>query len=190
MIFLPLHVDALVRLGRTAQAQTLMSQLPAGDAGGRFWKASHTAATFRLAPDHGLGAEASSAAAAAPWPWLSALSMLWQGEFLGDAEAAAGSAVLFEDISAPLGARRADRALSRLGVRRQAPATAGPLSEREMEVARLVAEGLSNPAIAARLYLSRPTVASHVTHILTKLGFSSRAQVAAWVAGQRTGDPA
>jgi non-specific serine/threonine protein kinase len=59
------------------------------------------------------------------------------------------------------------------------------LSARETEVARLVAEGLSNPAIAARLHLSKPTVASHVTHILTKLGCSSRAQMAAWVASQR-----
>lgn len=190
MIFLPLHIDALVRLGRTAEAETLLSQLPARDAGGRFWKASHAAAAFRLAPEAGLGAEARSAAAAAPWPWLSALSMLWQGDFLGDAEAAAASAVLFEDISAPLGAGRAERVLSRMGVRQPARKNAGPLSERELEVAQLVAEGLSNPAIAARLYLSRPTVASHVTHILTKLGFSSRAQVAAWVAGQRAGDRA
>ena len=49
-------------------------------------------------------------------------------------------------------------------------------------MAELVAEGLSNPAIARRLYLSRPTVASHVAHILTKLGFSSRTQIAAWAA--------
>jgi DNA-binding CsgD family transcriptional regulator len=51
-----------------------------------------------------------------------------------------------------------------------------------MEVAGLVAEGLTNPQIARRLYLSRPTVASHVAHILTKLDFSSRAQIAAWFA--------
>jgi len=190
LIFLPLHVDALVRLDRTAEAETLIGQLPAGGAGGGFWKASHAAAMFRLAPDPGLGAEARSAAAAAPWPWLSALIMLWQGEFLGDAEATAGSAVLFEDISAPLGAGRAERVLSRMGIRQPARRNTGPLSEREMEVAQLIAEGLSNPAIAARLYLSRPTVASHVTHILTKLGFSSRAQVAAWVAGRRTGGQA
>jgi non-specific serine/threonine protein kinase len=59
-----------------------------------------------------------------------------------------------------------------------------------MEVARLVADGLPNPAIARRLYLSRPTVASHVAHILTKLGFASRAQIAAWVAGQISAGPA
>lgn len=68
--------------------------------------------------------------------------------------------------------------------------SAGPLSAREMEVARLVADGLPNPAIARRLYLSRPTVASHVAHILTKLGFASRAQIAAWVAGQSRAGPA
>ena len=44
--------------------------------------------------------------------------------------------------------------------------------------------------MARRPYLSRPTVASHVAHILTKLGFASRAQIAAWVAGQSRTDPA
>jgi DNA-binding NarL/FixJ family response regulator len=94
--------------------------------------------------------------------------------------------VLFEDLGNPPGVARAERVLRRLGVRqppRQRPT--GPLSEREIEVAQLVAEGLTNAAIAARLYLSRPTVASHVAHILTKLGFSSRAQIAAWVAAER-----
>lgn len=186
-VFLPLHVDALLRLGRAADAAAVVKGAPPAGGGARFYDASLHAARFRAAPSPGLAAEARSAAASAPWPWLSALVMLWQGEFLCDTDAAAGSAALFGDIGAPLGARRADRALSRLGVPRRAPAMAGPLSERELEVARLVAEGLSNPAIAARLYLSRPTVSSHVTHILAKLGFSSRAQVAAWVAGQHAG---
>jgi DNA-binding NarL/FixJ family response regulator len=56
----------------------------------------------------------------------------------------------------------------------------GPLSARESEVAALVAEGLSNRQIAARLYLSERTAQNHVQHILTKLGFSSRAQIASW----------
>src|SRR5262249_61054430 len=60
------------------------------------------------------------------------------------------------------------------------------LSARELEVGELVAEGLSNPAIARRLYLSRPTVATHVAHILTKLDFSSRAEIAAWIGERRT----
>jgi DNA-binding CsgD family transcriptional regulator len=59
------------------------------------------------------------------------------------------------------------------------------LSPRELEVAELVAEGLTNAAIASRLFVSRATVSSHVTHILTKLGFASRAQIAAWTAARR-----
>ena len=58
----------------------------------------------------------------------------------------------------------------------------GGLSKRELEVARLVASGMTSRAIAERLFLSERTVESHLEHILTKLGFSSRAQVAGWVA--------
>jgi len=56
------------------------------------------------------------------------------------------------------------------------------LGKRELDVARLVAEGLSNKQIAARLFISDRTVATHVGNILNKLGFNSRAQVATWVA--------
>jgi DNA-binding NarL/FixJ family response regulator len=49
-------------------------------------------------------------------------------------------------------------------------------------VARLVADGLSNPDIAARLFLPTATVKSHVSHILGKLALESRVQVAGWVA--------
>jgi DNA-binding CsgD family transcriptional regulator len=51
------------------------------------------------------------------------------------------------------------------------------LSAREFEVARLVAAGLSNPAIAAELFVSLSTVKTHLTHILQKLGLDSRAQI-------------
>jgi DNA-binding CsgD family transcriptional regulator len=56
-----------------------------------------------------------------------------------------------------------------------------PLSQREREVAGLVAKGLSNREIAAALVISERTAQNHVQHILTKLGFANRAQVAAWV---------
>jgi predicted ATPase/DNA-binding CsgD family transcriptional regulator len=57
---------------------------------------------------------------------------------------------------------------------------AGGLSARELEVARLVAEGLANKAIAARLQLSVRTVESHVRHVLAKLGLDNRTQLATW----------
>ncbi|WP_280296833.1 protein kinase domain-containing protein [Nocardia abscessus] len=56
------------------------------------------------------------------------------------------------------------------------------LTKRERQVADLVAQGLSNRQIAARLVISQRTAQGHVEHILTKLGFTSRAQIAAWVA--------
>ena len=54
------------------------------------------------------------------------------------------------------------------------------LTRRETEVAALAARGLTNRDIAARLFLSVRTVEAHVDHILTKLGFRSRTQLAAW----------
>ena len=57
-----------------------------------------------------------------------------------------------------------------------------PLAKREADVARLVAEGLSSRQIGARLFISERTVDSHVTSILNKLGFNSRAQIAGWMA--------
>jgi len=57
------------------------------------------------------------------------------------------------------------------------------LTKREAQLARLVAKGLTNAQIAARLGLSERTVDAHLEHIRSKLGVRSRAQVAAWVAG-------
>jgi predicted ATPase/DNA-binding CsgD family transcriptional regulator len=62
------------------------------------------------------------------------------------------------------------------------------LTGRERQIADLITEGLSNKEIAGSLVISQRTAESHVEHILTKLGFTSRAQVAAWTAEQR-GDP-
>jgi DNA-binding NarL/FixJ family response regulator len=59
---------------------------------------------------------------------------------------------------------------------------ADDLTGRELEIAELVAEGMTNRQIAARLYLSVRTVEGHVEHLRNKLGFATRARVAAWVA--------
>jgi predicted ATPase/class 3 adenylate cyclase/DNA-binding NarL/FixJ family response regulator len=58
---------------------------------------------------------------------------------------------------------------------------AEPLTPREREVAELVAQGLTNRMIAARLYLSERTAQNHVQHILTKLDLSNRSQIAVWI---------
>jgi DNA-binding CsgD family transcriptional regulator/tetratricopeptide (TPR) repeat protein len=65
-----------------------------------------------------------------------------------------------------------------------------PLTVREFEVARLVADGLTNGEIAAELTLSPKTVSAHVEHILAKLGVSRRTEIAAWATGVRHAEPA
>jgi non-specific serine/threonine protein kinase len=60
------------------------------------------------------------------------------------------------------------------------PGAGAPLSQRECEVAALIAQGLTNAEIASRLVITGGTAGSHVAHILAKLGLRSRAQIAAW----------
>ena len=60
-----------------------------------------------------------------------------------------------------------------------------PLTARELQVARLIAAGRSNKEIAADLVIAKRTAENHVEHILAKLGFTSRARIAAWVAGSQ-----
>jgi DNA-binding NarL/FixJ family response regulator len=64
------------------------------------------------------------------------------------------------------------------------PPPSGRLTRRQRQVAELVAQGLTDREIAARLVISPRTAESHVEQILTRLGFRSRAQIAAWTAAQ------
>ncbi|HYY55459.1 MAG TPA: LuxR C-terminal-related transcriptional regulator, partial [Candidatus Dormibacteraeota bacterium] len=59
------------------------------------------------------------------------------------------------------------------------------LTQREVEVAALVHEGLSNKQIAERLVLSERTIDNHVLHIMNKLNVHSRTQIAVWYARDR-----
>jgi non-specific serine/threonine protein kinase len=61
---------------------------------------------------------------------------------------------------------------------------AGVLTERELEVARAVARGLTNRAIGAELVISKKTVDAHLRHVLRKLGATRRSQIAQWVTEQ------
>ncbi|MBC6448722.1 LuxR family transcriptional regulator [Actinokineospora sp. HBU206404] len=70
-------------------------------------------------------------------------------------------------------------------ISREVPEAAeAPLTKREMEVAELVAKGMTNREIAKSLVISLRTAETHIDHIRTKLGFSNRTQIAAWVAGR------
>ena len=60
----------------------------------------------------------------------------------------------------------------------------GGLTRREREIAELVAHGLTNRQIARLLHIAERTAENHVQHILTKLGFASRSQIAAWTVRQ------
>jgi non-specific serine/threonine protein kinase len=73
-------------------------------------------------------------------------------------------------------------ALTQEGDRASHALQRGPLTAREWEVALLVAKGLTNRRIGEKLVITEGTAALHVRHILNKLGFHSRAQIAAWVA--------
>jgi DNA-binding CsgD family transcriptional regulator len=64
-----------------------------------------------------------------------------------------------------------------------------PLTRREWQIAEAVAEGLSNRQIASKLVIAQRTAEGHVEHILTKLGFNSRTQIASWVTERRAGKP-
>ena len=92
----------------------------------------------------------------------------------------------FDRLGAAPAADRVARELRARGVRvsrsialAPGPARPGGLSEREVEVLRLVAAGFTNPQIAASLYISRKTAEHHVSNILTKLGVATRTEAAA-----------
>ena len=99
---------------------------------------------------------------------------------------------IYERLGAARDLARADAVLRLAGVRR---GVRGPrnrpqfgwqsLTPTERTVADLVADGLSNPQIGERLFISRRTVQTHLVHVFAKLGISSRSQLAAQVARRR-----
>ncbi len=88
----------------------------------------------------------------------------------------------FERIGAVRDADAVSRFLRGLGVRgRTGPkAYTDVLSKREIEVLRLLGEGLTNAEVAARLFISTKTAGTHVSHVLAKLGLRNRAEAAAY----------
>jgi DNA-binding NarL/FixJ family response regulator len=99
------------------------------------------------------------------------------------AEAARRALAVFDELGARPLADRARRLLRGLGERPARPprAMAGELSERELQVAQLVAAGLSNTEIAARLFISPRTVTTHLQNVYARLGLPSRTALTRWV---------
>lgn len=85
----------------------------------------------------------------------------------------AGGTVLHNNIAS----RLLNRAVS-------GPPAEETLTQREEEVAKLVAEGISNRDIAQRLFISEGTVKNHITNIMTKLGIKHRTQIAVYIMGR------
>jgi DNA-binding CsgD family transcriptional regulator len=96
---------------------------------------------------------------------------------------------LAEDIGSPPLLARADELAKATRGRARDQEPWRPLTVREFEVARLIAEGMTNAEIAGELSISPKTVSAHVEHMLAKLGVARRTEVAAWAAGIRAGEP-
>ena len=114
-----------------------------------------------------------------------AVARLWASGLALTSEAAVGLAL---DLSAPAAARDDESpALTVVSGYQVASAPPSSLTQREYQIAELVASGRSNKAIADELSISHTTAARHVANIMAKLGFNSRTQIAAWIADKPHG---
>jgi DNA-binding CsgD family transcriptional regulator len=99
-------------------------------------------------------------------------------------EALGRALALYTELGATWDARRVRSRLRKLGVRRRLVAAEpetngwGAMTAAELAVARLVAEGLTNREVAERLFVSPHTVSSHLRHVFSKLGITSRVELA------------
>ncbi len=189
MCLLPAAVEVLLAAGALDEARVLVEELEA--ALPRYPNevlratAAHARGSLCLAEGDPRAALTPLGAAFEAWqrigaPYLAARVRVELGracEKLGDRDGAelafAASRAIFESLGA-----RHD--LERIGAPTAAPAAAGGLTPRELEVLRLVAAGLTNKVIAARLSLSEKTVDRHLSNIFVKLNVSSRSAATAY----------
>jgi DNA-binding NarL/FixJ family response regulator len=194
--------ELLARIGRPEDARRELAAWEAGQTTPTYlmrevWRARALAAIAMAEGDHVEAASILEALIEALQEASLVEDLLWArldlGRALGRVDrdravaALTEAALLAESIGAVTQRRLAARALRDLGVRawRRGRATAGDgiggLSEREREVADLVADGRSNREIAEELLVSPKTVERHVTNVLAKLGLRNRTEVASLV---------
>jgi DNA-binding CsgD family transcriptional regulator len=211
--FYEVLVQAELALGRPRPAADWARRAEAAaqglGLGGRVSFALRARAAVELAEGDAAGAaelalEAAAAAERSGHPLEGARARVLAGRALapaGDRAAAVAELEAARDALAACGAERyrdqAVRELRRLGEHvarpgRRGRAEAGPdsLSGRELEVAQLVRERLTNREIAERLFLSEKTVERHLSRIFRKLGARSRVEVARELESAEQGDPA
>src|SRR5262249_27569015 len=195
----PDRIEAAVRTGRHAEASEVLGALDA-------W-ASHAGAAWarpRLASCRALVAHGERATMAyeealeladAPRPFdLERIHLLYgehlrRGRRRADARLHLRSALeAFERLRAGPWAERAAAELRATGetARKRDPSTLAQLTPQELQVARFVADGLSNKEVAAMLFLSPRTGDSHLRSVFAKLGLTSRPQLGRRPLGEET----
>jgi DNA-binding CsgD family transcriptional regulator len=190
----PDAVRLMLAAGDVERARSVSAQTRA--AAERFGTASAAGAALRCRAlvdgDARLAVEAAEACRQAPRPVDLACSREQAAVALAEAgrrdEARpllAGAIAGYESVGAAYDVGRVVAKMRALGIRtapRRSPARAASgwdaLTRTELTVARLIAGGLSNPAIAAQMFISRYTVETHLKHIFAKLGLGSRAALA------------
>jgi DNA-binding CsgD family transcriptional regulator len=186
---LPSLIEALARAGRTQEAEALLAdRVNAARRTGR----PHAIAQFSRCAGVLHADEASFREALEwhdRWPnrWERARTELCYGELLRRlkrrAEARVSLRAAFEGFEAVGSELWADRARAELRAtgeraRRRDPSTLGELTPQELQVAKLVATGLTNREVAARLFLSPKTIETHLAHVFQKTGVRTRAELA------------
>lgn len=199
--------EAMARIGDVDAARSLVidAEIPASDAHNGLWLRRAEAAILVAtnAPRAAAALEAVISEAERQHLHLEALwARLDLGVFLAQSDRVAAVEMLrlagaaAEEMGATTQQRLAEQHLRSLGVRtwRRTPGSLDSgrlavLTEREREIADLVAQGASNPEIAATVFVSRKTVERHVSNVLAKLGVRNRAELAVLVADSAPGSP-
>jgi DNA-binding CsgD family transcriptional regulator len=186
---LPARVQIAVASHDLASAREAVAELAAiaseFDAPALLASAASARGRLRLAEDDGAAAGAALREALDRWqeldvPYEIATTRLLLGQACratGDEDGAIGSFIAATAIFERLGAALDTRAARNLCAPAALPAG---LTNREVEVLRLVTEGQSNKSIAAALFLSEKTVSRHLSNIFTKIGVSSRSAATAF----------